>query len=100
MAVQYAYFDRPLELECGATLPDLTIAYSTYGTLAPAKDNVIWVCHALTANSEVDDWWEHTVEKGRFLDPERWFVVCANFLGSHYGTTGPLSINPATGEKW
>lgn len=100
MAVQYAYFDRPLELECGATLPDLTIAYSTYGTLAPAKDNVIWVCHALTANSEVDDWWEHTVEKGRFLDPERWFVVCANFLGSHYGTTGPLSVNPATGEKW
>ena len=100
MAIQYAYFAEPVELECGATLPDLTVAYSTYGTLSPAKDNVIWVCHALTANSEVHDWWEHTVESGRFLDPERWFVVCANFLGSHYGTTGPLSINPATGEKW
>ena len=100
MAVQYAYFDTPLELESGATLPDLTIAYSTYGTLSPAKDNVIWVCHALTANSEVEEWWEHTVESGRFLDPERWFVVCANFLGSHYGTTGPLSVNPTTGEKW
>ena len=82
------------------TLPDLTVAYSTYGTLAPAKDNVIWVCHALTANSEVKEWWEHTVESGRFLDPKRWFVVCANFLGSHYGTTGPLSVNPTTGEKW
>ena len=61
MAIQYAYFDTPLELESGATLPDLTIAYSTYGTLSPAKDNVIWVCHALTANSEVEEWWEHTV---------------------------------------
>ena len=100
MAIQYAYFAEPVELECGATLPDLTVAYSTYGTLSPEMDNVIWVCHALTANSEVHDWWEHTVEKGRFLDPERWFVVCANFLGSHYGTTGPHSINPATGEKW
>ena len=100
MAIQYAYFAEPVELECGATLPDLTVAYSTYGSLSPEKDNVIWVCHALTANSEVHDWWEHTVEKGRFLDPERWFVVCANFLGSHYGTTGPHSINPATGEKW
>lgn len=100
MAIQYAYFDQEVKLECGATLPDLTIAYSTYGTLSPAKDNVIWVCHALTANSEVAEWWEHTVESGRFLDPERWFVVCANFLGSHYGTTGPLSVNPQTGERW
>ncbi len=100
MAVRYAYFSEPLTLECGATLPDLTVAYSTYGTLSPARDNVIWVCHALTANSEVADWWEHTVEEGRFLDPSRYFIVCANFLGSHYGTTGPLSVNPATGEKW
>lgn len=100
MAIQYAYFEEPLQLEGGAMLPDLTIAYSTYGTLSPRKDNVVWVCHALTANSEVEEWWEHTVERGRFLDPERWFVVCANFLGSHYGTTGPLSVNPTTGEKW
>ncbi len=100
MAVQYAYFAEPVELEGGGILPDLTIAYSTYGTLSPRKDNIIWVCHALTANSEVEEWWEHTVESGKFLDPERWFVICANFLGSHYGTTGPLSINSATGKKW
>jgi homoserine O-acetyltransferase len=90
----------PVELECGVTLPEVTIAYHTFGTLSPKGDNVIWVCHALTANSDVADWWPHTVESGRFLDPERYFVVCANILGSHYGTTGPLSINPATGQPW
>lgn len=81
-------------------LPQLDIAYHTYGTLNASRDNVIWVCHALTANSDVADWWPHTVEEGRFLDPAKHFVVCANILGSHYGTTGPLSINPTTGEPW
>ncbi len=81
-------------------LPQLDIAYHTYGTLNALRDNVIWVCHALTANSDVADWWPHTVEEGRFLDPAKHFVVCANILGSHYGTTGPLSINPTTGEPW
>ena len=90
----------PFELETGHTLPELRIAYHTYGRMNAARDNVAWVCHALTANSEVADWWPHTVEKGRFLDPERWFVVCANILGSHYGTTGPLHVNPATGRPW
>ena len=91
---------EPFELESGATLPELEIAYDTFGTLNEAKDNVIWVCHALTANSDVADWWPHTVEQGKFLDPERYFIVCANFLGSHYGTTSPLSVNPATDKKW
>ena len=90
----------PFELESGSALPELRIAYHTYGRLNAARNNVVWVCHALTANSEVADWWPHTVEKGRFLDPERWFVVCANILGSHYGTTGPLHVNPATGRPW
>ena len=97
---QYCHIDEPLELESGATLPSLTIAYNTYGTLSPEKDNVIWVMHGLTANSDVADWWPHTVEKGKFLDPEKYFVVCANVLGSCYGTTGPSSINPATGKPW
>ena len=90
----------PFELESGSALPELRIAYHTYGRLNAARNNVVWVCHALTANSEVANWWPHTVEKGRFLDPERWFVVCANILGSHYGTTGPLHVNPATGRPW
>ena len=92
--------NKSFPIERGGELPELEIAYSTYGKLNEQRDNVIWVCHALTANSEVDDWWPHTVEKGRFLDPEKWFVVCANILGSHYGTTGPLSVDPRTGEPY
>ena len=92
--------NAPFKLESGEVLPSLEIAYDTFGELNEAKDNVIWVCHALTANSDVADWWPHTVEQGKFLDPERYFIVCANFLGSHYGTTSPLSVNPATGKKW
>ena len=92
--------ETPLQLESGEVLESVDIVYDTFGTLSPERDNVIWVCHALTANSDVADWWPHTVERGKFLDPERYFIVCANFLGSHYGTTSPLSINPTTGEKY
>lgn len=92
--------NAPLLLESGELLPQVDIAYDTFGELNAAKDNVVWVCHALTANSDVADWWPHTVEEGRFLDPTRYFIVCANFLGSHYGTTSPLSVNPTTGEKY
>ena len=92
--------NTPLQLESGEVLERVDIVYDTFGTLSPERDNVIWVCHALTANSDVADWWPHTVERGKFLDPERYFIVCANFLGSHYGTTSPLSINPKTGEKY
>lgn len=91
---------KPFLLESGEFLPEIDIAYHTFGTLNEKKDNVVWVCHALTANSDVTDWWPHTVEEGCFLDPNRWFVVCANILGSCYGSTGPMSINPATGEPY
>lgn len=93
-------FHTPFPLESGETLPELSMAYHTFGTLNAEKDNVVWVCHALTGSSDVADWWPHTVEKGCFLDPDRYFVICANILGSHYGSTGPLSINPATGEPY
>ncbi len=98
MPVQYYRYDKPFTLESGVTLPELTIAYHTFGTRR--GDNVLWVCHALTANSDVADWWPHTVEKDKFLDPERYFTVCANILGSHYGTTGPLSLDPSTGKPY
>ena len=97
---QVYHHGEAITLESGAVLAEVDITYDTFGTLNAAKDNVIWVCHALTANSDVADWWPHTVEEGRFLDPTRYFIVCANFLGSHYGTTSPLSINPTTGEKY
>ena len=98
MPVRYFTYDKPFKLENGESLPGITIAYNTYGTFK--GNNVLWVCHALTANSDVADWWPNTVEEGRFLDPRKHFVVCANILGSHYGSTGPLSINPETGEPW
>ncbi len=88
--------DRPFRLESGETLPRLTIAYHTFGR----GPRVIWVCHALTANSDVADWWPRTVEPGRFLDPEKYLIVCANILGSHYGTTGPLSVDPRSGRPY
>ncbi|MDE6804685.1 MAG: homoserine O-acetyltransferase [Muribaculaceae bacterium] len=90
----------PFTLESGDTLPYLEIAYHTYGHLNSDSSNVIWVMHALTANSEVADWWPHTVEEGKFLDPSKYFIVCANVIGSCYGSTGPLSINPLTGKPW
>ena len=90
--------NEPFLLENGGVISHLTIAYHTFGRLNADASNVVWVCHALTANSDVADWWPHTVEKDCFLDPDRWFVVCANIIGSNYGTTGPLSDNPATGK--
>ncbi len=98
--MQIYHSPHPFHLESGEILPELDIAYHTYGTLNATKSNVVWVCHALTANSDVADWWPHTVESGCFLDPDKRFVVCANILGSCYGSTGPTSINPATGEPY
>ena len=99
MAQIYKY-DKEFCLESGEVLPSLEIAYDTFGECNADSSNVVWVCHALTANSDVADWWPHTVEEGCFLDPAKYYTICANFLGSHYGTTGPHSINPSTGEKW
>ena len=99
MAVKYYTYDKDFQLENGGVIRGLTIAYHTFGKRS-ARSPVIWVCHALTANSDVADWWPCTVEKGKFLDPGRYFTVCANIIGSHYGSTGPLSIDPATGEPY
>lgn len=71
-------------------MPSLKVAYHTYGELNAARDNVVWVCHALTASSDVADWWPGTVAAGGILDPSQWFVVCANKLGSPYGSSSPL----------
>ncbi|MEG2756286.1 MAG: alpha/beta fold hydrolase [Mucinivorans sp.] len=81
----------PFITESGARLESVLLAYHTYGTLNAERDNVIWVCHALTANSDVADWWPGTVVEGGLLDPKRWFVVCANKLGSCYGSSSPLN---------
>lgn len=88
------------KLENGKSLHDIQITYHTTGTLNQAKDNVIWVCHALTANSDVSEWWPNMVGDGLLFDTSKYFIICANFLGSCYGTTGPLSTNPLTGEPY
>lgn len=93
-------YNSPFLLELGESLPSLNIAYHTYGTLNQQADNVIWVCHALTANSEVADWWPGMVGSGKLMDPDKHFIVCANIIGSCYGTTGPMSTNPDTGLPW
>ena len=93
-------FEEPFATEQGGVIEGLSIAYHTWGRLNAAGDNVVWVCHALTANSDVADWWPGTIESGKFLDPSRWYIVCANIPGSCYGSTGPMSINPSTGEPY
>ena len=99
-APQFFRIDRPFPLESGGELPSVTLAYHTYGTLNETGDNAIWVCHALTANSDVADWWPGTVVEGGLLDPSKYFIVCANKLGSPYGSTSPVTENPATGCPW
>ncbi|MEJ8757479.1 homoserine O-acetyltransferase [Pontibacter sp. H259] len=99
-STRYFNYKQPFALESGGTLPELTIAYHTYGTLNTAKDNVVWICHALTANADAADWWNGLVGEGKALDPGKYFIVCANILGSCYGTTGPASINPETGKSY
>lgn len=98
--MNYFQHKLPFILESGDILPELTIAYSTYGTLNADKSNVVWICHALTANSDAAEWWPGVVGSGHVIDPEKYFIVCANILGSCYGTTGPLSINPATQKPY
>ncbi|MES2850172.1 MAG: homoserine O-acetyltransferase [Bacteroidota bacterium] len=96
------YFHHPHQfiLESGSSLPELDIAYTTYGKLNDEKNNVVWICHALTANSDVAEWWPGVVGSNHIINPEKYFIVCANIIGSCYGTTGPLSTNPITGEPY
>jgi len=106
-------FDRPgeeLALECGRKLGPVEVAYETYGTLNESRTNAVLICHALTGDAHVagyhheDDrkpgWWEVMVGPGKGIDTDQYFVICSNILGGCRGTTGPSSINPATGRRW
>lgn len=95
-------YDHPLpyRLESGESIDNLTLAYHTYGELNGARDNVVWVFHALTASSDVLDWWPTLAGKGKALDPTDHFIICVNVLGSYYGTTGPRSMHPLNGHAY
>ena len=100
MSLQIFTYNNAFHLEGGGILPSLEIAYNTYGTLNKDKSNVIWVCHALTANSDVLDWWKGLFGENDLFNPKDHFIVCANNLGSCYGTTGPLTINEDIQQPW
>jgi homoserine O-acetyltransferase len=97
MTVQSFTLSSTFVLERGATLPQPTLAYHTFGD--PSKP-VIWVCHALTANSDVFDWWSGLFGPDDLFNPRDYYIVCANILGSCYGTEGPLSIQPGTNTPY
>jgi len=100
MSQEIFTYPHPFQLESGFYLPHLEVTYHTYGKINPERNNVIWVCHALTANSDVLEWWAGLFGATCLFNPEEYFIVCANILGSCYGTTGPLSLNPATGQPY
>jgi homoserine O-acetyltransferase len=81
-------------------LPGYHLAYTTHGELNEKKDNAVWIFHALTANSDPVEWWPGLVGNGKFFDPLKYFIVCVNMPGSCYGSTGPLDIDPGTGEPY
>ncbi|MCE7056736.1 homoserine O-acetyltransferase [Algoriphagus sp. AGSA1] len=92
--------NTPLSLESGDSLAEFDISYTTYGQLNSEKSNVIWVIHALTGDSNVSEWWNGLVGEDKFFDPADHFIICANLLGSCYGSTQPFSVNPKSGKPY
>lgn len=93
-------YDQPFTLECGTILPEIHLAYTTHGHLNASRDNVVWIFHALTANSDPAEWWPGLVGSGKLFDPKQYFIVCVNMPGSCYGSIGPLELNTDTSEPW
>ncbi|HEY3327197.1 MAG TPA: homoserine O-acetyltransferase [Novimethylophilus sp.] len=110
VAPQTAHFSKPLALQCGATLAQYDLVYETYGTLNADRSNAVLICHALSGTHHVagkyreDDkypgWWDNMIGPGKPLDTDKFFVIGVNNLGGCHGSTGPATINPATGKPW
>ncbi len=94
------HYKKPFTLESGTTLQGYTLDYTAAGTLNSSGTNVVWVFHALTANSDPSEWWPGLVGEGKFFNPANHFIICVNMPGSCYGSTGPGDINPDTGKLW
>lgn len=93
-------FEEPFITEEGEAIPYPTVAYQTWGTLNDKRDNVRVVCHALTGNTSADDWFGGLFGPSKPLDPEKYFIICPNVLGSCYGSSGPTSMDPETGRPY
>ena len=89
-----------LTLEAGGALAGAHVVYHTSQEAWDGRKPVIWICHALTANSDPEDWWPEMVGPGKAIDTEKSFVACVNMLGSAYGSEGPARENPETGKPW
>jgi homoserine O-acetyltransferase len=98
--IHYFNYKYSFPLESGESLPGFRLAYTTRGTLNSDGSNVVWICHALTGNADPGDWWNGMVGPGKYFNPDTDFIVCANILGSCYGSTGPLSVNTTTGKPF
>lgn len=107
---QFIAFNEPLRLASGQMLPQYELAVETYGTLNAQRNNAVLVCHALNASHHVAGisadnprdvgWWDNMVGPGKAVDTDRFFVIGVNNIGSCFGSTGPVSVNPATGKRW
>ncbi len=107
---RFITIEQPLDLDCGRTLPEFTLAYETYGKLNPERSNALLVCHALSGDQHaagyhsVDDrkpgWWDNCIGPGKPFDTDRFFVVSPNNLGGCKGSSGPTSVNPDTGKPF
>jgi homoserine O-acetyltransferase len=93
-------YPYPYALEMGGELPGFELAYTTYGERNANDSNIIWICHALTGSSNAAEWWDGLVGEEKYFDPAKYFIICVNVLGSAYGSTGPLSVNPKTNHAY
>jgi homoserine O-acetyltransferase len=100
VAIQKIALVPSFALESGKQLEKVPLAYKTWGTLNESRDNVIVLCHALTGSSDAEDWWRPLMGRRKVFDYDRFFVFCANLLGSPYGSASPLTINPDTGMPY
>jgi homoserine O-acetyltransferase/O-succinyltransferase len=94
------HYNQPFTVEGGDTLPSFQLKYTTAGRLNAERNNVVWICHALTGSSDFTDWWGGLFSNDGPFDPSKHFIICANILGGCYGSTGPLSYHPQTGKPY
>ncbi|OSX57833.1 hypothetical protein POSPLADRAFT_1156218 [Postia placenta MAD-698-R-SB12] len=87
-------------LESGRVLKEVPVAYKTWGTLNETRDNVMIICHAFTGSADVEDWWGPLMGRGKAFDPSRYFIFCANTMGSPYGSASPVTVNSETGKPY